>query len=90
LRNDLPALDRYDAAVIWEKWREAVAAIRDRLRVADRERHATRGSDELLQRTWVIRGDLAVALVTPGQVADRYCPWKADFFTQERLYPESV
>lgn len=90
LRNDLPGLDRYDAAVIWEKWRQAVAAIRERLRVADSERHATRGADELFQRTWVLRGDLLTSRETPGQVADRYCPWKADFFTHERLHPEAV
>ncbi len=90
LRNDLPGLDRYDAAVIWEKWRQSVAAIRERLRVADRERHAPRASDELLTRTWVVREDLVASIATPGQVSQRYCPWKADFFTYERLHPEAV
>ena len=90
LRNDLPGLDRYDAAVIWEKWRQGVAAIRERMRVADRERHAPRASDELLQRTWVVREDLMASIATPGVVAERYCPWKADFFTHQRLYPEAV
>lgn len=90
LRNDLPGLDRHDAAVIWEKWRQGVALIRDRLRYADRERHARGASDELLVRTWVVREDLLTSLATPGQVAERYCPWKADFFTHARLHPEAV
>lgn len=93
LRNDLPTIDAYDAAVIWEKWRQAVADIRDLLR--DIRDEADEESTQYVavaldHRSWDVRSSLTTALAKPGEVADQYCPWKADFFTYERLHPAAV
>ena len=90
LRNDLPSVDAYDAAVIWEKWRQTIAHLRDLLRnVRDDQddNDAQYVVNALDHRSWDIRTSLATALRHPGDVADRYCPWKADFFTADRLNP---
>ncbi len=88
LRNDLPTPERRDAAVLWEVWRKAVLRVRDSIRGLAEDELFLAGSV-----VWAMR-DLAVrhgeALRRPGQVADRYCPWAADFFTLDRLYPESA
>jgi hypothetical protein len=90
LRNDLPRLNVYDAAVIWEKWRDTVATLRQLIRGVPDE-HQALNTQSVLDHRWTdISYCLVDALARPGEVADRYCPWKADFFTQERLYPESV
>lgn len=90
LRNDLPHIDVYDAAVIWEKWRKAVVSFRDALKEFPEEHQALNVQYVLDYHFGDVCDCLALALIERGQVADRYCPWKADFFTQERLYPESV
>jgi hypothetical protein len=93
LRNDLPTIDAYDAAVIWEKWRLAVAELRDLLRDVRDDTDDGESTQYIAvaldHRSWDIRTSLATALSTPGEVADRYCPWKADFFTPDRLHPEA-
>jgi hypothetical protein len=97
LRNDLPTIDVRDAAVIWEKWRQTVVAVRDRLRSVRDDTSIEQGSVSVLNaciilnlRSMDIRDSLVDAIEHPGEVASRYCPWAADFFTQQRLYPESL
>lgn len=90
LRNDLPHANVYDAAVIWEKWRQTVTRFRDLLKEFP-EDHQALNVQYVLDYHWTDVCDcLSLSMSDPGMVADRYCPWKADFFTQERLYPESV
>ncbi len=93
LRNDLPTIDAYDAAVIWEKWRQSIGELRALLReVRDDDADldaAQYVAIALDHRSWDVRTSLATAMVRPGEVADRYCPWKADFFTADRLHPEA-
>ena len=88
LRNDLSRIDPYDAAVIWEKWRQAVADLRDLLRQVDDDDQALIVGTVLGHRFFAIADDLALAQMEPRKVADRYCPWRDEFFTDARVYPE--
>lgn len=88
LRNDLPTPERRDAAVLWEVWRKAVLRVRDHLRALRPDELCFAGSVVYAMHDLAARH--AEALAHPGQVADRYCPWAADFFTLARLHPESV
>ena len=88
LRNDLLRIDPYDAAVIWEKWRQAVVDLRELLRNVGDDDQALIVGTVLDGRFYVIVQDLALALAEPRKVADRYCPWQAEFFTDARVYPE--
>lgn len=85
LRNDLPTPERRDAAVLWEVWRKAVLQVRDSIRGLAEDELFLAGSVVWAMRDLAVRH--AAALRHPGQVADRYCPWSADFFTLNRLYP---
>ena len=97
LRNDLPSLDPRDAAVLWEKWRQAVAEVRDHLRNV-RDEDATNATADgvwgatvvLDHRGWDVVNNLALALSNPGAAFDAYCPWRTDWATFERLHPEAV
>ena len=88
LRNDLPHIDPYDAAGIWEKWRQAVVDLRELLRNVGDDDQALIVGTVLDGRFYVIVQDLALALAEPRKVADRYCPWQAEFFSDDRVYPE--
>lgn len=97
LRNDLPSLDARDAAVLWEKWRQAVAEIRGHLREARDDTLTTGASPPVWNAAIVLqfRGadlvdQLVIALARPGEVFESYCPWRADWATFERLHPEAV
>lgn len=97
LRNDLPTLSPYDAAVLWDKWREAVASVRQLLAdVRDKDAtntssHGVRFASVLLDhRGWDLRESLVTALASPGAVFERYCPWRSAWATFERLHPEAV
>jgi len=87
LRTDLPTQDRRDSAVVWETWRQVVLRVRDFLK--------SLSPDEEPMVAWLthhfenVADYLALALNHPGELARHYCPWANDFFTQERLYPES-
>lgn len=88
IRNDLPSIDVRDAAVIWEKWRKAVADLKDLMRNVEMDAQALIVGVVLEHRTWDIANSLATALTHPGEVFERYCPWRADWATQARLHPE--
>lgn len=88
LRNDLPTPERRDSAVLWEVWRKAVLHVRDYIRALRPGEQMLTGS--VLYAMWGLGARHAEALRSPGQLADKYCPWAAEFFTNGRLYPESV
>lgn len=91
LRNDLPGIDPADAAVIWEKWRQAIIDLRDLLRDADEDEPATSAATVLIDhRLWAVADDLATALAEPRVVFERYCPWRSAWATYARLHPEAV
>jgi len=90
LRNDLPGIDPHDAAVIWEKWRRSVAQLRDMMRGLDDDAQALAIGINLDQWTLTVHDDVAEALRHPGKVFSRYCPWRADWATFERIHPEAV
>jgi hypothetical protein len=92
LRNDLPAIDDHDAAVIWEKWRQIVAEVHGHLRnVRDADATASHGLSSariiLEHRGWDIRESLVVSLLRPGAIFNRYCPWRAAWASYDRIYP---
>lgn len=86
LRNDLPSLDRRDAAAIWDEWRTAIARLREDLRVEGGTPPA-QSVFELLARSVA---SLRLALQDPGAAFLSYCPWRHDWATFDRLYPERV
>ncbi len=96
LRNDLPSIDDHDAAVIWDKWRQAVDEVREHLRRV-RDDDLTNDSSPdvwnaciaLDHRGWDIRESLVVSLANPGEVFRHYCPWRADWATYDRIYPRA-
>lgn len=90
LRNDLPTIDRHDAAVIWEKWRRSVTQLRDMMRGLDDDEQALAVGISLDQWSLHVHDELAEALRHPGKVFSRYCPWRADWATFERIHPEAV
>jgi len=90
LRNDLPTIDASDAAVIWEKWRQAVNDVRALMKNVDDDHQALVVASILEHRLWDVHESLATALATPGEVFRHYCPWRADWATYERLHPEAV
>ena len=90
LRNDLPSIDARDAAVIWEKWRQAVADLKELMRNVEIDAQALIVGVILDHRTWDIGSSLATALHRPGEVFDRYCPWRSDWATFERMHPEAA
>lgn len=90
LRNDLPRIDPHDAAVIWEKWRKYVALLREAVRELADDDQAIAAAASLDWWTLAIHDDLAEALRDPGKVFQRYCPWRADWATFERIHPEAV
>ncbi len=89
LRNDLPTVDPYDAAVIWEKWRVAVGDLRDLMRNVDSDAQALIAGTVLDHRTWAIEADLTTAMARPREVFERYCPWRGDWATAARIHPEA-
>jgi hypothetical protein len=97
LRNDLPAIDPRDAAVLWDKWRQAVDDVREHLRRV-RDHDATNetspdvwnASIVLDHRGWDVIENLTIALARPGDVFQAYCPWRSEWATFERLHPEAV
>lgn len=90
LRNDLPSIDARDAAVIWDKWRQAVADLKELMRNVEIDAQALIVGVILDHRTWDISYSLATALARPGEVFDRYCPWRSDWATFARLHPEAT
>lgn len=90
LRNDLPTIDAHDAAVIWEKWRKTVLQLRDMMRGLSDDDQSLGAGTNLDGQTFAIHGDLADALREPGIVFKRYCPWRSDWATFERVHPEAV
>ena len=97
LRHDLPSLDPRDAAVVWDKWRRAVDEARSHLRRVRDESQTSETTNDvwsacivLEHRGWDVVESLAQALVQPGEVFERYCPWRTDWATFERLHPEAV
>ena len=90
LRNDLPSVDPHDAAVIWEKWRRFVVQLREIMRDLADDDQALAAGVNLDQWTLAIHDDLAVAIRRPGKVFERYCPWRADWATDARVYPEAA
>lgn len=89
LRNDLPTIDANDAAVIWEKWRGAVNDLRDLLRHIPLENDTPYAAVLLDHRTWDVHESLATALQRPGEVFERYCPWRSAWATPARIHPEA-
>lgn len=89
LRNDLPTIDAGDAAVIWEKWRSAVNDLRDLLRHIPLENDTPYAAVLLDHRTWDVHESLATALQRPGEVFERYCPWRSAWATPARIHPEA-
>jgi hypothetical protein len=94
LRNDLPAVEAHDAAVLWDKWRQAVDDVRRFLKPVRDEAATNASSDavwaaciQLDHRGWDLIENLVTALGRPGDVFARYCPWRADWATHERVYP---
>jgi hypothetical protein len=94
LRNDLDSMDVYDAAVLWDKWRQAVDDVRKHLRPVRDDTHTNEASSdvwnaciELQHRGWDLIESMATSLRSPGEVFSRYCPWRADWATHDRLYP---
>lgn len=88
LRRDLPTPDRRDTVAIWDKWRRAVLRVRPHLvGVSPTARYPDPYG--LVYALESVAYDLDEALQKPGEVARRYCPWAADFFTPSRLYPEA-
>ncbi len=90
LRNDLPTVEPEDAAVIWEKWRQAVADLRNVLRGVAEGTASQVANIVLDHRMLAIHDDLATALRAPRQVFERYCPWRTGWATFARLHPEAV
>lgn len=90
LRNDLPKVDPHDAAVIWEKWRKHVVSLRDMMSDLADDDQALAVGITLDQRTLNIHDDVAEALRHPGKVFSRYCPWRDDWATFERIHPGKV
>jgi hypothetical protein len=89
LKNDLPTVDAHDAAVIWEKWRKAIVDLRDLMRDVTNADQALIIATVLEHRIWDIEASLATALRDPGEVFSRYCPWRTEWATHERIYPEA-
>lgn len=90
LRNDLPLVDAYDAAVIWETWRKAVADLRALMAKAQTDDEVGVFGSILWIRADRIQSALTTALETPREVFNRYCPWRADWATFERIHPEAL
>lgn len=97
LRNDLPAIDDHDAAVIWEKWRQAIDDVRDHLKPVrdddltnDQSHDVWNACITLDHRGWDVRESLVVSLLIPGDVFRHYCPWRSEWATYERIYPRAV
>lgn len=90
LRNDLPGVDAHDAAVIWEKWRKAVVQLRDMMSGLADDDQALAVGINLGQWSLMIHDDVAEAVREPGKVFARYCPWRADWATFQRIHPEAV
>lgn len=89
LRNDLPSIDAYDAAVIWEKWRIAVRDLRDFLRNVPLDHDVPIAGNVLDHRTFDVHDCVALALTSPGQVFSTYCPWRSAWATVARIHPEA-
>jgi len=90
LRNDLPSIDPHDAAVIWEQWRRSVAQLRDMMSGLDDDEQALAIGVNLDQWTRAIHGEMAEAVRRPGKVFARYCPWRDEWATDERIRPGAV
>lgn len=90
LRNDLPSIDARDAAVLWEKWRIAVVDLRDLLRNVPLEDDAPYAAIILDHRASDVHDSLATALARPGEVFERYCPWRSQWATPARINPEAA
>ena len=89
LRNDLPSIDAYDAAVIWEKWRIAVRDLRDFLRNVPLDHDVPIATNILDHRSYDVHDCVAMSLSTPGQVFSTYCPWRSAWATPARIHPEA-
>ncbi len=97
LRNDLSSIDPHDAAVIWEKWRQAVDNVREHLghvrddNVTNKDSSAVFDAQMVLQhRGWDVLESIVTSLRSPGDVFAHYCPWRADWATYERIYPRAA
>lgn len=90
LRNDLPLVDAHDAAVIWEQWRKAVVDLRDIMRQVQHDMQASVLGSVLWIRAENTQASLTTALEEPRAVFSRYCPWRADWATYDRIHPEAV
>ena len=88
LRNDLSTIDPHDAAVIWEKWRKAIGDMRDMMHNVENDAQALIVATVLGHRTWDIAECMATAQASPLEVFQNYCPWRADWATDVRIYPE--
>jgi len=88
LRHDLPTSDRKDTAVIWDKWRTFILRTKPFVLGAVGTRPFPEPFD-VHHTLRTLEDDLRIAMRTPGEVARHYCPWAADFFNEERLYPEA-
>lgn len=81
LRNDLPSVDRRDAAVIWKRWRDAVVYFRSLRRRKMADEGLTRS------RALEIAHELQKAQRQPGAVFDSFCPWRKVYFDVATLMP---
>ena len=90
LRNSLSEIDAHDAAVIWEKWRRAIIDLRDLMRDVTNDDQALIVGTVLGHRLWDVQESMATALREPRQVFQQYCPWRTDWATAARIYPEGV
>lgn len=90
LRNDLPLVDAHDAAVVWEKWRKGVADLRDLMHQAQRDDQIAIVASVLWIRASDIERSLTRALEEPGELFRGYCPWRSDWATPARIYPEAA
>ena len=97
LRNDLLLLiDARDRAVIWETWRRAIVNLNRVIRGApraDAKDPTTRDTSVLISSmiensTTMILLEYVDAVKEPGAAFGRFCPWRREWATDERLHPE--
>ena len=84
LRHDLPSVDPHDAAAIWDEWRNAVALLREDVRT---DNDPVGSLFYLIERS---ARNLALALRRPMAVFNAYCPWRFNWATYGRLFPDRI
>lgn len=72
LGSDLKTVRPDDAAVIWKRWRDAVASF-----IKNPERT---GHGPMAYRSFVVAHELEQARERPGSVFTAFCPWRAAYF----------